>query len=126
MSVNRPFDLGKLDFEGIRLRRRRKLLLYSLPVCGLVLVITLKMLSIPVFSQVAHSSYRGTSYQAANNWLSPLGIINWFEPYKQPFDQGVAQYRLAEFVLAEQAFRAALITVPSEHECDVRINVALS
>ncbi len=126
MSVERPFDLAKLDFEGIRRRRRRKLLLFSLPVCLVVVVVALKFLSLPVLSQVAHSYYAGGRYDIAHDILGPLGMANWFESYKQPFNQGNAFYKKGDFVGAEVHYRTALVTVPEEKECDVRINLALS
>ena len=53
----RPFDLAKLDFEGIRLRKRKKLFLFSSLPVGVVMLITIKMLSLPILSGVAHMNY---------------------------------------------------------------------
>ncbi len=126
MSTERPFDLGKLDFEGIRRRRRRKLLLFSLPVCFVIVMIALKLLSLPILSQIAHSYYMNGRYDIAHGVLKPLGLANWFESYKQPFNQGNALYKKGDFVGAEAHYRTALVTVPEEKECDVRINLALA
>lgn len=126
MSNQRPFDLAKLDFEGRRLRRRKRLLLYSLPVCILCLLLAIKLLSIPVFSSIAQQSYTSTRYDNALGWLGPLRIFNWLEPFKVSYNSGNALYGKGKYVEAEARFRHALELVPFEYECDVRINLALS
>lgn len=126
MSHNRPFDLAKLDFEGIRLRKRKKLLLLSAPLAIIVAVIMLKMLSIPVFSTIGYNNYDKLQYDSAISWLQPLTWFNWMEPYKVHFNQGNASFKSGKYEAAEQKFRQALESVPEDRECDVRINLALS
>lgn len=126
MNSQRPFDLGKLDFNGIRLRRRKRLLLYSLPFCIVLLIAAVKFLSIPILSAVAQNQYNHGQYSHAGTSLSPLHIANWFESYKAPFNHGNSLYKKGDFAEAEQLFRKALESVPEEDECNVRINLALS
>lgn len=126
MMNRRPFDLKKLDFEGIRRRRRRQLLRYSLPFCLLTFVLALNLLALPLFSHVAHRHYAQTRHDQALAWLNPLRIIDWLEPYKVLFNSGNVAFRQGNFAEAEQYYRRALETTPSTRECDVRINLALS
>lgn len=125
-NSNRPFDLGKLDFEGIRKRRRKKLLLFSLPVCIIVGLVAIKMLSIPILSSVAHGQYKNKQYDATVGWMAPLNLVNIFEPYIVSYNQGNAFYKKGDFVKAEERYRKALEMVPAKHECSVRINLSLS
>lgn len=126
MNQQRPFDLKKLDFEAIRLRRRKRLLLYSLPICAIAGIISLKFLAIAVFSTLAHDNYHQHQFKGAINWLQPLHIANWFESYKAPFNHGNALFKKGEVADAAAMYRKALETVPTKHECSVRINLALS
>ncbi|MDO4780773.1 MAG: tetratricopeptide repeat protein [Candidatus Saccharibacteria bacterium] len=126
MNSQRPFDLKKLDFTAIRIRRRKRLLLYSLPLCIIASVISLKFLSIAAFSALAHDNYQHNQFGGAISWLRPLHITNWFEPYKAPFNQGNALFKKGDVADAATMYRKALEVVPTQHECDVRINLALS
>lgn len=126
MSNQRPFDLAKLDFEGRRLRRRKRLLLYSLPACIFCLLLGAKFLSIPILAGVAQQNYTTMQYDSALGWLGPLRLANWFESFKVSYNSGNALYGKGDYVEAESRFRRALESVPFAHECDVRINLALS
>ena len=126
MSSQRPFDLKKLDFEAIRLARRRKLLLYSLPVASIAIVICLKMLSVPVLSSIAHLSYEKSQYKSSGQLLYPLYVANWLESYKLPFNHGNSLFKQGDYQAAEGRYREALKSVPKEQECSVRINLSLS
>lgn len=126
MNGARPFDLKKLDFETIRLRRRRRLILFSLPIGIMMTVMGLKFLSVPILSAAAHTDYQKQRFDAAVAWLSPLHVANWLESHKAPFNQGVALFKKQDLTGAEAAFRQALETVPEVQECAVRINLALT
>lgn len=126
MNPQRPFDLGKLNFDAIRLRRRKRLLLYSAPLCLIALAISLKFIGIAAFSGFAHANYQHNQFNAAANWLQPLHVANWFESYKAPFNHGNILFKKGDFHEAEEMYRKALETVPTEHECSVRINLALT
>lgn len=126
MSSQRPFDLKKLDFEAIRLAKRRKLLLYSLPVALIMIIICIKMLSVPILSSLSHVSYDKAQYKTSGQLLYPLYVANWIEPYKLPFNHGNALFKQGDYRAAEGRYREALKSVPEKHECSVRINLALS
>lgn len=57
---------------------------------------------------------------AANRWP---GVV---EPWVAPFNEGDAHYRSGDYARALGAFLDALPDVPPEHECAVRLNVALT
>ena len=52
--------------------------------------------------------------------------LNLMERWVAPYDAGIARYRLTDFAGAVDSFQDALATVPTEHACEVRINLALS
>lgn len=57
---------------------------------------------------------------AANRWP---GVV---EPWVAPFNEGDAHYRAGDYARALGDFRDALRDVPPEHECEVRLNIALT
>ena len=122
----RPFDLAKLDFENIRLRRRKRLLLFSALPAGVVALVMIKMLSLPLLSNIAHGNYNKYQNDNAVSWLQPLTWLNWMESYKVYFNQGDAYFKSGKYDQAEEKFRRSLESVPAVKECDVRINLALS
>lgn len=126
MNSQRPFDLSKLDFDGIRLRKRKKLLLWSLPVSLMLLVIAIKLISVPIISSVAKSNFLNKRYYESTQILEPLYAGNWLEPYKLYYNQANGFYMSAMYIEAELGYREALKTVPREFECYVRVNLALS
>ena len=126
MNKNRPFDLKKLDFEKIRLEKRRKLLRYSFPVCAVILLAAVKLTSFPLLSLAAHAAYKNGDNIQASFRLSPIYAMNLFESYKVFFNDGNALYKQARYDLAEKQFRQALQKAPKMRECPVRINLALS
>ena len=89
------------------------------------MLITIKMLSLPVLSGFAHMNYGQSQNDSAISWLQPLTWANWMEPYKVYFNQGMLISNL-EIWSIRRKFRQALESVPEVKECDVRINLALS
>ncbi len=126
MTQKRPLDLSKLDFDKNRLAKRKKLLLFSLPLVVVALLFSLKFLSIAVCASVSADSFKKGQYAASSDWLNPLLFLNIFEPYKVHHNKGNALYKLGKFEEAEAHYRHALETVPTEGECTVRVNLALS
>lgn len=126
MTQRRPLDLTKLDFEKNRLAKRKRLLLFSLPLVVIALLFSLKFLSIAICSSISAESFKKGQYAASSDWLNPLLFLNVFEPYKVHYNKGNALYKLAKFEDAENHYRHALETVPIENECAVRVNLALS
>ncbi|MGB2787318.1 MAG: tetratricopeptide repeat protein [Candidatus Saccharimonadaceae bacterium] len=126
MIQKRLLDLSKLDFEKNRLAKRRKLLLFSLPIVVIALLFSLKFLSIAVCAGFSADSFKKGQYTASSDWLNPLLFLNVFEPYKVHHNKGNALYKLGKFEEAEAQYRRALETVPVDGECAVRVNLALS
>lgn len=126
MNNSRPFDLSRLDFEKIRKTKRRRLLLFSLPLCLVFSIVGLKFISLSAFTALAHSNYDSSHFSASHSWLTPLTFANWIQPYTVHYNQGNALFKQANYSESEKSYRTALETVPSDKECSVRINLALS
>lgn len=124
--THQPFDLAKLDTEGIRHRKRRKLLVWSLPICIIVGTLGLAVLTTTVGTKMAMSDYAKKKYQSSQKVLGNLRYITFFDRYKLNYNYGTALLGNAQYTEAEQAFEEALLDVPHYFECQVRFNMVLA
>lgn len=127
MSQNlRPFDLGKLDIEGNRKRRRKKFLVWSAPVVVLVVLACL-YLSLPTIAArqagMAHSS---GAYSTAATWLRISSVNTVYEGYKQPFNSAIIATNQEQFDNANELFRQAIASAPESQKCFIRVQSVLS
>lgn len=122
----RPLDLGKLDFEGNRKRRRKKLLIRLSPIlAGLVMIIVWLLLPFIATEQAILAS-KAANYSAASNWLDALGTNNLFETYKRPFNQGIVATNQKKFDIAADHLKQSISLAPNEIKCSIRIQLVLS
>jgi len=92
-------------------------------------------LAIAFFGKVVAMTHHDTAGQAA--WDERRGAValeeyaanqsvNIMERWLAPYDAGDAAFLLTDYERAARYYTAALETVPHEHECTVRINLALA
>jgi len=74
----------------------------------------------------ARSAYDDKQYSNARDVFEGAKDLGVLQPWVAKFDAGTAAYREGDFRGAAKLFRAALRSVPDEHECDVRIDLALA
>lgn len=122
----RRLDIGKVDLEGIRRRKRQKLLVWSLaPIVLLLLVASWLVLPYAATSQAA----KATGYQHyddAARWLGLLGTNSYFESYKRSFNQAITQTHRKQYNEAAESFRAAIAAAPESEKCMIRVQSVLS
>ncbi|MEO8863164.1 MAG: tetratricopeptide repeat protein, partial [Candidatus Saccharimonadales bacterium] len=123
---NQPFDLNKMDFDTIRLKRRRRLLLRSLPFTVIALIIGIKLVSLSALTSWGIKAYSTKDYSASASRLKPLLFINRMERYKAPFNEGTALLQAGKYQEAQKQLEESLKYVPDKKECTVRINLAIS
>lgn len=127
MSHNlRPLDIGKLDFEGNRKRRRKKLLKWSLPFV-IVAALGCLWLVLPfiVTGQAAAANTSGV-YGTAEGWLKLLATNTVFESYKRPFNRAIVATNQKKFDDAAESFRQAIALAPESEKCSIRVQAVLS
>lgn len=125
-SKQRPLDLKKLDFDGNRRRKRRRLLLWSLPaVLALTLGALWLMLPFIAIPQ-ASAANESRSYDTAEKWLDTLAYNTVFEPYKQPFNRAIVATNNKQFDKAGDYFRQAIALAPDSQKCFIRVQWVLS
>lgn len=112
--------------DAERLKRRRKLLVWSaLPVL-LVLLTAVKLLSIGVLGGRAAEGFERRDSAAVASAASGLAAANVFEPHKALFAAGDASVLEEDYAGARARFEEALAVAPAADDCRVRVNLALS
>lgn len=122
----RIYDLSKLDFEGNRKRKRRKLLLYSLPICVIAFLFMAKFLGMNIINSIVSGAMSKRDYSLAANAQSAQKVANFFEPYLAGFNLGNALYYKKEWLRSIDSYRESLNVVSSVDECRVRVNLTLA
>lgn len=90
--------------RGERLARRRRMLLWSLPVILVALVVTWKALSVPIIANSAQAKYAESDFAGAQSSYHVLQTWNVAETWKVHFNEGTAQ-------LADNQIDAAIATL---------------
>lgn len=126
MSNNRPYDLSVLDFKKNRLRKRKLLVLYSLPVTVPLLLFALILALFLMSFSLAHSSYNKTDYAMANTQLQSALWLNYFDRGAILYDYGNILYKQSKFSESQTQYEKALEFIDQARECSVRINLVLA
>lgn len=108
-----------------RRRVRKWITIGSIPLVLAGVALSGKMLSMYAFAHQSISSYVVDDYEGTIRAGNGQEILNWFEPYKAPYNVGVglaASMRLDE---ARAKFEEALELAHGLEVCAVRVNLAL-
>ena len=129
----RPGWLTPAAPEGVsdrtaRLRLRRRLVLWSLPVVVLMLLVAVKLFATVALGDDALRSYTQGNITGTQDAAERLLVGNVIEPHKAPFALGDARVMAGDFDGARSAFEQALTLAPKDsiESCQVRVNLVLS
>lgn len=109
-----------------RARRRRRLYLVGLVPSLLLLLVSVRIVVLLQHESRAMSAYADGRYHDARDHFAANRVLNPLQRWIAPFGEGDASFRLQDHVGAVRAFEAALPHAPGEHECMVRVNLALT
>lgn len=127
MSQNlRPLDITKLDFEGNRKRRRKRLIMQSLPVVIALILVCIWLVLPAIATQQASAANKSGAYSTAQQWLNVLATNTVFETYKRPFNQAIVATNQKQFDEASEFFRQAIALAPESEKCFIRVQSVLS
>jgi tetratricopeptide (TPR) repeat protein len=107
-------------------RRRRRLVLWSLPVVLLALAASVKLASLSLTAQDAITASETARFDESIEASDALMTLNWFEPWIAYYDRGTASARSQSFNDATDDLSTALELAPPERSCEVRVNLALA
>lgn len=122
----RPLDVTKLDFEGNRLRRRRRLILWSLPVVVIITLLCIWLIIPYIATAQAASSVTNGNTAAAAHWLDALQTNIFYEKYKLPFNKALVATNDKRFDDADELYKEALASAPAAQQCFIHVQSVLS
>jgi len=114
--------------EEYRRRLRRHLLLWSAPVALVVLLVAVKLLSLPIAAALTQQAYGARDFERAASLTGPLGVANVVEPWVHHFDRGTAYAQIGVLDVARQEFVTALDLAPDDDtvSCVIRTDLVLT
>jgi hypothetical protein len=130
-EVIEPFEREEAtppDVAAYRRSLRRRLLLVSLPVVALVVLVAIKLLSMPLLAAVSQATYGATSYESSVTAADGLGVANVVERWVQHFDRGAALGQIGLLEESRSELERALALVPTSDatsSCRVRTDLVL-
>lgn len=113
------------DQAARRRRARLWIALASLPVALVALGLVAKILTMYAFAHTSIASHVRGDAPAAIAAAEGLQPLNWFEPWKAPYDLGVGLARGERLGESRAEFERALPLATGLDVCPVRINLAL-
>ena len=126
MTVDAPNPAAALLAANRRRRRiRRWIAIGTLPLTLAALLFVGKLLSMYAFAHQAITSYVVDDYSGSEASARGQEFLNWFEPYKAPFNVGTALGAAEQLPEARAKLEEALELAHGLEVCGVRINLAL-
>ena len=107
-----------------RLRLRRRLLIYSIPLTAVTLLIIIKLISVVAAEDFAVSSFARGDAKSVQVDAAILGVANLVEPANAPFAAGAAAVLDGRLEDADAQFSAALAR-GAAGSCPARVNLEL-
>src|SRR5690606_9275239 len=102
---------------------RRWVLIGTLPLTLAALLFVGKLLSMYAFAHQAVTSYVVADYAGAETAAEGQEFLNWFEPYKAPYNVGTALAGADQLDRARTKFEEALPLANGLEVCAVRVNL---
>ncbi|MCD1269976.1 hypothetical protein B5M43_014240 [Microbacterium sp. MEC084] len=109
-----------------RARLRRILLWIAVPLAAIALLLPVKILSMYALAHRTITGYVAGDHQGAIAAAGVLGVANWFEPYKAPYDAGVPLAASGRLDEARARFEEALPLAPGLEACAVWIDLGIT
>lgn len=114
-----------LQANRARRRVRRILLIASLPLVLAALALCGKLLSMYAFAHQSAAAYADEDYAGTARAAQGQHPLNWFEPYKAPFNLGVGLADGGDLAGARAAFEESLALAHGLEQCAVRVNLGI-
>jgi len=114
----------------LRANRRRRLarrvaVIAATPILVLVLLLVVKLLSMYAFAYQSAAAYAAGDFPGTVQAARGQEPLNFFEPYKAPFNVGVGLTGSGDLAGARAAFEESLALAHGLEQCAVRVNLAI-
>ncbi len=103
--------------------RRRILLACYAPLAVLLLAFAVKVFVMTSDNAAGRASYGAGQYDTAQRRFDATQVVNIFEPWVAPYNQGTTFYQLLRYTEARASLEKALTLVPPRYDCMVRLNL---
>ena len=124
--MSMPNEAAALLRSNRRRRRiRRWVAIGTIPLTLVALLFVGKLLSMYAFAHQAITAYVVDDFAGSEASARGQGFLNWFEPYKAPYDQGVGLAESGKLVAGQKKFEESLRLAHGLEVCAVRFNLAL-
>lgn len=109
-------------------RRRRRLVLASLPVAVLLVLVAARLLTLNPVHDRTLDAYSAGDAERTMTWAQRQGWVNVVEQFRAPFAVGDAHILTGHYALARPWFEQAFELVPKGgiDDCKVRVNLGLT
>ncbi|WP_051172380.1 hypothetical protein [Microbacterium indicum] len=97
----------------------------SAPVVLLALALVVKLIAMYAFAYQAADAYARDDMPAAVQAAERQSFLNWFEPWKAPYNAGVGLAASDDLTGAQAEFEQALPLASGMDQCPVRLNLSL-
>ena len=113
--------------RGNRRRRlvRRIAVIVATPILVFILLLGVKVLSMYAFAYQSAAAYAAGDYAGTVQAARGQQFLNFFEPYKAPFNVGVGLTGSGDLTGARASFEEALGLARGLEQCAVRVNLAI-
>jgi hypothetical protein len=108
-----------------RRRARRIILIVCAPFALVALALCGKLLSMYAFAHQSSTTYAAEDYAGTVQAARGQQVLNWFEPYKAPYNVGVGLADAGDLAGARAAFEESLGLAHGLEQCPVRVNLAI-
>lgn len=121
-----PANAAALIAANRRRRRiRRWVVIGTLPLTIAAVILVAKMLTMYAFAHQSITSYVVDDYSGSTAAARGQEFLNWFEPYKAPYNVGTALAGAEELDAARAKLEEALPLAYGLEVCAVRVNLAI-
>lgn len=126
-STGSPTDAATALLAANRRRRliRRWVAIGTLPLTIVALLFVGKLLSMYAFAHQAISTYVVADYAGSTAAAEGQEFLNWFEPYKAPYNVGTALAGAEDLDGARAKLEEALPLASGLEVCAVRVNLSI-
>lgn len=104
---------------------RRVAVVATIPLLVVALALGAKLLSMYAFAYSSAAAYAAGDYPGTTQAARGQKPLNFFEPYKAPFNVGVGLAASDDLAGARAAFEEALALATGLEQCAVRVNLAI-
>lgn len=121
-----PAPISRTAMNPRRRRLAHRLMLWSIPLAAMILLVTGRVVVLDITNDSGRAAYGRGDHGDAQLKFQENEALNPFEKWVAPFNDGGAKFRAGDPSGAVGSFERALGLAPEEHECTVRVNLAIS